>query len=531
MKLSLIHQLWENDEHDLALSQLGRLIEESPTELSLHLLSTKWLLQINRKSEALRQLSEAWKHTREVRVADLLSELAPTLAAEFQEQSEADRIIIHRLGKVLKTLTKDTGLKIDVLNSNIFGVQALEARYLSLGKQAGYLDTETPPTIYVTAKPVNKALAQMQERELPLFIDEELPPISNFCRYNWKACEYQLDIERYREEFFGRHADLFGDWIELTGGNTGLNLIQQHNVPDEFLKGKSAIEFTDEEQACGEKFLHQTFNSWNPDQWFVCVFARDGSYYNETPESANWFRNAKVESFVPAIESIIERGGHVIRIGAKVDHELRIDHPQFFDYSASELRSPLLDLYLIAHAKFFVGTPSGLCHAALLFDTPQLNVNTVNLINDSSVNLYIPKKVTDLKGKIIPYGLYLDHFYHSGTVAEFWENGTSQRLKLGIEYVDNTPEEIRDATIEMMLRLEDKYKDSGLANTARRSLRRILEERKAHLHDPRVINTQIAGSFLEQNPDLFLTHVKTSLEPSSPLKRPSLQKEIITHDG
>src|SRR3569833_1040204 len=87
-------------------------------------------------------------------------------------------------------------------------------------------------------------------------------------------------------------------------------------------------------------------------------------------------RNATVETTLNAIRFITAQGGWVIKLGGPNSPRL----PQLertIDYALSGLRTDLLDLHLIRHARAFIGKTSGLTYVAISFGIPSDIVNAI----------------------------------------------------------------------------------------------------------------------------------------------------------
>jgi putative glycosyltransferase (TIGR04372 family) len=198
--------------------------------------------------------------------------------------------------------------------------------------------------------------------------------------------------------------------------------------------------------------------------WFVCAFAReDGWSKNLFPgltDTFTPFRNADINTYHPAFQSVLDRGGTIIRIGAGMKRPLTMKHPKVIDYAMTH-RDEFMDLYLIAHARFLLGTPAGLLDAAALFDTPRLFVNNVpvGFCTWGKKMLHVPKQlVRSATGDRLTIKDYLSVLDGPDAfAATYTEGGLKQH---GLAYLDNLPEEILEATEEMLDRLEGRHVDS-----------------------------------------------------------------------
>ena len=209
-------------------------------------------------------------------------------------------------------------------------------------------------------------------------------------------------------------------------------------------------ELTEEHKQQGSMLLNEI--GLPKGSWFVSLHVRDagfktGSYKNK--EAYDGYRNSDIDTYKLAIHEIVERGGFVIRVGdpnmKPVD---KIDG--LFDYAHSDFRSNEMDIFLFSQCRFFLGVSSGPVLTPVLFGTPVVMTNFVPMSGrpHASNCLFIPKL------------LWLENEDRYASLEEvlstdlsriFTNQGYTNR---GIALFDNTPEQIRDVSIEMLDRLE-----------------------------------------------------------------------------
>lgn len=188
-----------------------------------------------------------------------------------------------------------------------------------------------------------------------------------------------------------------------------------------------------------------------PDEaWFVCLHVREGGYLKEASNSQESARNADIMTYLPAIEEIVRRGGWVIRIGdPSVTPLPQMDH--VVDYALTSVRSGEMDVFLVARAKFLLGTSSGMFAVAMAFGTPSACANFFppgeRLYTSNDV--FVPKLIRDrLTGRLLSFEecltMPLALTYDSRRVNE-----------MGLDVVDSEPEDIRLLAGEMLRRLDD----------------------------------------------------------------------------
>lgn len=169
-----------------------------------------------------------------------------------------------------------------------------------------------------------------------------------------------------------RHARYF-DWAYV-------NQIDYDTV---YLDEEFRLQLSPKMQKNCEK-LFQEFSL--PDgSWYVCLHVREGGYSGDFENS----KNAEIDNYIEAIKYITSKGGWVFRMG---DSSMKNLPPMenVIDYANSIKRSALLDFYLIANCKYYVGTSSGILDTAVLFGKPILLTNAVHWISG------LPKKTNDL---------------------------------------------------------------------------------------------------------------------------------------
>ncbi len=209
---------------------------------------------------------------------------------------------------------------------------------------------------------------------------------------------------------------------------------------------QSVITLTDEHQAAGQRALRNL--GVPPGSWWVTLHAREHSTKLDFVHDE---RNADIRGHFKALEFIVNQGGWVIRVGDPSMTPLpKLDG--VVDYVHTDAYADWMDLFLHAHCRFQLGSDSGANLLPNLFGRPLAAVNwdpvVGNLEPDSSSMLYIQKMLRNARdGRML-------------TFAEIYEHGLGYGAppigykRLGLELVDNTPEEILEITKEMFERLD-----------------------------------------------------------------------------
>ena len=156
-----------------------------------------------------------------------------------------------------------------------------------------------------------------------------------------------------------------------------------------------------------------------------------------------------------ATYEIIARGNYAVRLGSITNDKIESKNPKLIDYANNGMRTDFLDIYLSAKCKFIVCSDTGMSFPAEVFKRPLVFVNWTWLLR-------VP--VYALNGLIIFKKFYLkneDRFMSFLEIINLDFGGRDTNdifAKLGLELIENTPEEIRDATIEMDERLYGTWK-------------------------------------------------------------------------
>jgi putative glycosyltransferase (TIGR04372 family) len=205
------------------------------------------------------------------------------------------------------------------------------------------------------------------------------------------------------------------------------------------------LSLSSEDDQWGKTMLH---NLGLPnDAWFVCVHVREGGF-SPIDEKVHSHRNGDIANISLAVQEIITRGGWVIRIG---DPSMRriSKTDRVIDYAHSNLRSDRFDIYLCAKAKFILGNTSGIALVGTIFGTPSALANMVPLaaLAVGPWDICIPKLHWSFE--LHRYLTYKEIFNSEVSKFQYRE----QYDAVGVRTDENTPDEIRDLTIEMFEKL------------------------------------------------------------------------------
>ena len=181
------------------------------------------------------------------------------------------------------------------------------------------------------------------------------------------------------------------------------------------------------------------FREWGMPEgsWFVCFHIREGAHRRRGSE------NADPLTYLSAMKEVVRRGGFAIRMGNPAMTPLpKIEG--VIDYAHAEQRADWLDVALWAQCKFFVGTNSGPLCVPASFGVPTLstNVPVLGLVPSLKNSIVIPKLCANEGGKeLIPYSRLLE-------LPVAWTSAL-QPIDANVRLIDNSPEELRFAVIDM----------------------------------------------------------------------------------
>lgn len=261
------------------------------------------------------------------------------------------------------------------------------------------------------------------------------------------------------------------------------------------------LSFTMQEQELGEAGLRQLGVPTRAT--FICVTARDQAYLKSLDMHAGLdlsyqdYRNAAITNYIPALTELTRRGHTVVRMGELVAEALKTDNPKIIDYASGGMRSEFLDIYLGAKCQFFISLGTGIDEVPLLFRRPTMFVNIVPVEYGrfwDSTHLFIPKK----------------HWLRSErrfmTMREILSSGAGRYLRTeqfdsaGIELIENSPDEIRELTVEMDDRIHGRWRTDQDDEELQRKFWSLFAVSELNA----VFRARIGRSFLREHRDWLL---------------------------
>ena len=228
------------------------------------------------------------------------------------------------------------------------------------------------------------------------------------------------------------------------------------------------------------------------DAWFACLHVREPGYLRPHEADIHAFRDADIQDYLPAVDAITAHGGWVVRLGDASMRPLeKMD--KVVDYALSEAREDWLDIYLLGAARFVLGTTSGPTPVAATFGTPVIMTNMVphGERGPNQRSLFLPKLYRRRDGSPLSFREML-----KGPRRWLW-NGRLLGAE-GLEAVDNSPEELRDVTLEMIDRLGDGVAEDEHQTGLQAAYRALFDR-----DDDFDTGSRIGGAFIEKYRDLL----------------------------
>jgi putative glycosyltransferase (TIGR04372 family) len=183
---------------------------------------------------------------------------------------------------------------------------------------------------------------------------------------------------------------------------------------------------------------------------FVCFNSSDNSFLKTAVPGQDWgyhdYRDSDIDSYVLAIKELVARGYYCIRMGKTVHKPFAWKDAHVIDYAMSPWRSDFADLYLISRCHLNIGDTNGLNSVAWAFRKPWVSLNMIPVIaapDWSRIHTIIFKKVRAMReNRLLNFKEMIAWDSRQYAFSEGYR-------KSGFEIIDNSPEEIRDAVIEM----------------------------------------------------------------------------------
>ncbi len=350
--------------------------------------------------------------------------------------THADRIAAERKEPTTRTLGP-----INVLLDN-FGELGTNIDFLVKAWHAGWLPKFRAVLPVTQAQVCNQTLLDYASEFVTVVRDQE--EAEKWLR-DWPGCEFHMQSMPGPD---GRWNWCIAPYRQIQAWWA------QQDLPPVF-------RLTDDHRQRGGEFLRRL--GVPKDAWFVTLHSREmkaydvGRAYNPVA-----FRNGRIEDYLPAIEAITARGGWVIRIG---DPEMAPlpKTERVIDYATEMAREDWFDIFLLGACRLFVGVASGPLDVAMAFGSPIVATNWFPPPNWPVARdlIFVPKLLRRRQeGRLLSIRESCAPPFGYNAYATVYDDND-------LDVVDNNPEDIRAAVVEMMDRLDGKEQDDADAETLR----------------------------------------------------------------
>lgn len=227
--------------------------------------------------------------------------------------------------------------------------------------------------------------------------------------------------------------------------------------------------------------------------WYVCLHVREAGFHKQWNTLYPTMRDADIYDYQDAIKEIVNAGGWVLRMG---DPTMKPLPPMqnVVDYASSHLKTPMADILIPAGCRFYLGTNSGYATICTIYNVPCALTNWVPIgwplwpHQDLMIHKLFREKDT---------GRYLtleEIFKRELAFIQNWDD-----LPADIELIANTPEEIAQVTLEMLLQTNNSKNilNSAAPVAVQNSYIQIAKNYGAFT------GSRLGKSFIEAHPDVF----------------------------
>lgn len=289
--------------------------------------------------------------------------------------------------------------------------------------------------------------------------------------------------------------------VDYTKSNLIYNRYDDKSVyASEWYRDKLSLS-EEETQYCEKKMSEMRLK-----EPYVCIFNRDSAFLHEVdPKSDNShhdYRDSSIETRYPLIDYLNENGIQSVRVG-KVAIE-RCSYGGCIDYTF-DYRDELMDFFLHSRAKFVVGDTNGLILIPLINNGHVVYTNLTPVFGGWCSlptvfdGIVIFKKIFDTKKERF---LTLEEMVEADKKAMF--NGKKYK-EIGLKHIENSPQEILDAAIEMNERIDGTWVESESDKLRQKKFEEFQKKMAEKYGYPEgdYFHARVGARFLEQNWDIF----------------------------
>jgi putative glycosyltransferase (TIGR04372 family) len=222
--------------------------------------------------------------------------------------------------------------------------------------------------------------------------------------------------------------------------------------------------------------------------WFATNHVRESGFkYKES------YRDSEISTYLKAYEEVTSRGGWVIRVG---DASMSPLPPMenVFDYALSSAKSDWMDVFLLAAARFMIGSSSGPTTLSYVFGVPIAMTNNLPTAATylSQQDLFLPRLMRRIDDqRFLNLEELMTKPYNMGAWDTIFTN------VLGVDTIPNTSEEIAELVNEMLDKLDANLYYTEEEEALQQKFKSLTAEREVMIGLPEFeIQCRLGRSFL-----------------------------------
>ena len=314
-------------------------------------------------------------------------------------------------------------------------VVTIRFNYIDRGRIGGYYPIE----FY---RVQNETLS----KNIDIFLCDQLTDHVNLDWYNfWR--------EKYNLIYVGRFAKLFCKMNEKFFSNKNIipyDNFQEFPINSSLIK-KISENYTNQGHQLNESIIKKTnffYKKFNLEKdRFICFHNRDSAFLEKYRNTVDWsyhkYRDSNIKNYKDAAIYLNNIGLKCIRVGETASQELSVKKDGIIDLPFSGIKNQALDISLLYNAKFSIFSETGLSIVPFVFRKPIVFVNWVLLksIYTFKSGIFILKKVFSIKKD--------RYLKFSEIIKEIGNSGDGNYYQKFFLFEENSPEEIKEASIEM----------------------------------------------------------------------------------
>ena len=190
---------------------------------------------------------------------------------------------------------------------------------------------------------------------------------------------------------------------------------------------------------------------------YVCLLVRDSAFKKISNKNQDLsyhdYRNSDIDDYIETVKELNSRGYKVIRMGNFVEKKMNYINENFIEYAFWDGKSDFADIWLMANCYYCITTISGLDEVCVAYRKPLVQVNFLPLetIRPFAKGISIFKKLKFKNGNFLSLKeINKLELAHQQKKSKFEERN--------VDIINNTPNEIKEAVIEMDERLKKNWK-------------------------------------------------------------------------